>query len=276
MDHRPKPADRTGGLRIEMSISIAIAQLDLKCGSPEDNFLKAQKAVRQAAEQNADIILLPELWASGFDLEKTHEYASLLNEGWFSRMSELAVENAIGVGGSLIEESQGEYYNTFALYGGDGSLLGSYRKIHLFQKLEEHIHFSGGEKIVVLNSPWGRVGLVICYDLRFPEIFRSCAVEGAELILLVAEWPKRRIEDWKILLQARAIENQCFIAAVNKVGSSQGAPLGGNSAIINPRGEILAQGGEKEELLQSEIDLAEVTQTREWMPVFDDRRPDIY
>lgn len=96
------------------------------------------------------------------------------------------------------------------------------------------------------------------------------------MILLVAEWPRRRIEDWKILLQARAIENQCYIAAVNKVGTSMGASLGGNSAIINARGEILVQGGESEELLQAGLNLDDVSKIREWMPIFDDRRPGVY
>ena len=129
---------------------------------------------------------------------------------------------------------------------------------------------------MVVDSPWGKIGLAICYDLRFPEIFRTCAVEGAELILLVAEWPRQRIEHWKILLQARAIENQCFIAAVNKSGTSMGAALGGNSALINPMGEFLTLGGENEELLQATFDLDEVSKIRDWMPVFDDRRPGAY
>ncbi len=259
-----------------MNISIALAQLDLKWGEPEGNFIKSQKAVYQAAQQGAEIVLLPELWASGFDLDQTKIYASPLDEGWFKRMRALAVENEIALGGSLIEENQGKYYNTFVLYDKDGNLIGSYRKIHLFQKLQEHIHFVGGNQVVVVDSPWGKFGLAICYDLRFPEVFRSCAVQGAELILLVAEWPKRRIEHWKILLQARAIENQCFIAAVNKVGTSMGVALGGKSAVVNPMGELLVLGGENEQLLQTEIDLGKVSETRHWMPVFEDRRPDVY
>ena len=142
--------------------------------------------------------------------------------------------------------------------------------------LKEDVHFEGGKNVAVFDSPWGRIGLTICYDLRFPEIFRSCAVQGAELILLVAEWPRRRIEHWKVLLQARAIENQCYIAAVNKVGTSQGAILGGNSTIINPMGKVLVLGGEKEDLLYTEINIDDVSRIRDWMPVFDDRRPDVY
>ena len=150
-----------------MKISISLAQMDLKLGAPENNILKAQEAVIQASMQGAEIVLLPELWASGFDLDQTQAYASSLDEGWFTRMRTLAVENRIGLGGSMIEESQGQYYNTFVLYDKSGDLLGAYRKIHLFQKLQEHIYFAGGEKIVVVDSPWGKVGLAICYDLRF-------------------------------------------------------------------------------------------------------------
>ena len=259
-----------------MKISISLAQLDLTLGSPENNFLKAHEAVQQASRQGSEIVLLPELWASGFDLDHAWEYASSLNEGWFARMRSLAEEFGIVVGGSMIEEDQGDYYNSFVLYDKTGNLLGSYRKIHLFQKLQEHIHFKGGKKVAVINSPWGKIGLAICYDLRFPEIFRTCAIEGAELILLVAEWPRQRIEHWKILLQARAIENQCFIAAVNKAGASQGAALGGNSAVVDPMGEFLILGGENEELLQAAFDLDEVSKIREWMPVFDDLRPGSY
>lgn len=259
-----------------MDISITLVQLDLAPGDLEGNFIKAQDGVKRAAEKGSDIVLLPELWASGFDLEHTRDYASSMDDGWFARMSTLASENGIALGGSLIEESLGKYYNTFAFYGSEGNLMGSYRKIHLFQKLQEHIHFSGGEEIVVVDSPWGKIGLAICYDLRFPEIFRSCAIQGAELILLVAEWPRRRIEHWKILLQARAIENQCFLAAVNKAGTSQGAALGGNSAVVSPMGEFLILGGENEELLQAEIDLDAAAATRNWMPVFDDRKPNVY
>ncbi len=259
-----------------MNISIALAQLDLKRADPEGNFRKAGDAVKEAAEMGAEIVLLPELWLSGFDLEHRQRYASPINEGWFIKMGELAVKHRIAVGGSLIEDNKGRYFNTFVLFRENGDLLGSYRKVHLFQMLQEDIYFEGGTEVKVVDSPWGRIGLTTCYDLRFPEIFRSCALRGAELILLVAEWPSRRIEHWKVLLQARAIENQCFIAAVNKVGTSQGAKLGGNSAIINPMGEFLVLGGAEEETLLAEINLDEVSRIRDWMPVFDDRRPDVY
>ncbi len=226
-----------------MTLRVALAQLSLDPGDLNGNDRKAEGAVEKAAENKADLVLLPELWASGFDLVHTSEYASPIGDGWYGRMKELAVKNEIAVGGSLIEDYRGEYYNTFAIYHKNGDFLGSYRKIHLFQKLQEDIHFNQGKEIKVFDSPWGRLGLAICYDLRFPEIFRSIALQGAKLILIVAEWPQSRVEHWKILLQARAIENQCFIAAVNKAGTSQGAVLGGSSTVVNPMGELLVLGG---------------------------------
>jgi len=259
-----------------MTFRVALAQMALKFGDLVGNDQKAENAVKKAVENKADIVLLPELWASGFDLAQTEKYASNLAGGWFGRMSELAVHYEIALGGSLIEEYQGDYFNTFALYNNNGDLLGSYRKIHLFQMLQENVHFNQGKEIKVFDSAWGSLGMAICYDLRFPEIFRSIAVKGAKLILLVAEWPERRIEHWKILLQARAIENQCFIVAVNKTGTSQGAKLGGCSAVVNPMGKFLVLGDENEEVLVADIELEEVNKIRRWMPIFDDRSPDVY
>jgi predicted amidohydrolase len=176
----------------------------------------------------------------------------------------------------MIEQVGDEFFNTFLLVDKRGKQLGSYRKAHLFDLIEEKVYFTAGESLAILESPWGRIGLALCYDLRFPEIFRAYAVNGVELILLVAEWPRRRIAHWDVLLQARAIENQCFIAAVNKVGSSKGEILGGRSAVINPMGEILTQGDSAPGVFMAEIDLGDVQKIRDWMPVLTDRNPAVY
>ncbi|MFN2280606.1 MAG: carbon-nitrogen family hydrolase [Anaerolineales bacterium] len=259
-----------------MTYNIALAQLSLPQGKPEDNYQAAAEAAREAAERGAEVLLLPELWASGYDLENCAKYASPLDKGWFDRMATLAKENQIAVGGSLIEKDQGGYYNTFVLLDRTGQRLGAYRKIHLFRFLEEEKYLKGGDQLVLLDSPWGKVALATCYDLRFPEIFRAYAVKGAEIIFLVSEWPRKRIAHWDILLQARAVENQCFIAAVNKVGTSKGAPLGGRSAVIDPMGKYLVKGDESPAVLVAEIDLGLTQKTREWMPVLQDRNPGVY
>jgi predicted amidohydrolase len=257
-------------------LNIALAQIELPAGATEENFQKGEEMAQRASEGGADLLLLPELWVSGYDLKNCDRYASSLDQGWFQRMARLAADNQILLGGSLIEVDQDNYYNTFVLFDRDGSLINSYRKIHLFKLLEEDQYLQSGNQLITAETNWGRMGLTICYDLRFPEIFRSYAVSGSELILIVAEWPQRRVFHWNQLLIARAIENQCFIAGVNKVGESGGEKLGGRSSVINPMGEILVQGGEKEELLIIRVDLTEAQTMRRWMPVLDDRKPDVY
>ena len=259
-----------------MSFQIALAQAAFPQGEPDVNLVKASAMVKQAADCGADLLLLPELWASGYDLEHCSRYAFPAGEGLFAFMGELAAECGIGVGGSLIEAGEDGFYNTFALYDPDQGLIGAYRKIHLLQLLREERFLSPGSELSLLETRWGKLGLATCYDLRFPELVRAYCASGAELILLVAEGPQRRIAHWSLLLQARAVENQCFLAAVNKVGSSQGEKLGGGSAVISPMGEVLVQGGEEEELLLAEIELDEVERTRRWMPVFRDRQPALY
>ena len=120
------------------------------------------------------------------------------------------------------------------------------------------------------------MGLATCYDLRFPEIFRPYAVAGSNLCLIVAEWPERRISHWSKLLQARAIENQMYIAGVNKVGESQGVKLGGFSAVVDPWGVPVIEGGDGEDLLTTEIELNVSLRCRKLIPVLSDRRPEVY
>ena len=129
-----------------------------------------------------------------------------------------------------------------------------------------------GEHLVMAQTPWGAVGLSICYDLRFPEMFRPYAVAGSYLTLIVAEWPERRVQHWSKLLQARAIENQMFVAGVNKVGESMGVKLGGCSAIVDPWGIIRQGGGDDEVILRAELDLAEVKTARKRFPALADRK----
>ncbi len=259
-----------------MKISIALAQAEFILGAPESNYQKASWNIREAAASGADLVLLPELWASGYDLENCDKYGTDLKSGMFLQMQMAAKDHKIAVGCSLIEGDQGDYYNTFVFYDSSGTLLGSYRKIHLFEKLKEKDYFRPGTQIVSFMNKSAKIGLATCYDLRFPEIFRAYAAAGVELILITAEWPKKRIEHWSLLLQTRAIENQLFVAAVNKVGKSQGAALGGCSAIVSPMGDFLVQGTDLEALLSAEIDLKEVGKIRRWMPVLNDRKPELY
>jgi predicted amidohydrolase len=133
-----------------------------------------------------------------------------------------------------------------------------------------------GNKLVTIDLPWGRAGLAVCYDLRFPEMFRSYALEGAQLILLSAEWPKPRLEHWRTLLRARAIENQTFVVACNCVGEGGGNVFFGHSMVVDPWGEVIVEGQEHEEVLVAKLDLTRVVEIRRQYPVFADRRAGLY
>lgn len=257
-------------------LTISLAQMKFHFGEVEGNFDLAEKKIVEAVGDESDLVLLPELWASGYDLENWARYAAPLGEADFKRVADLARRYRIAIGCSLLEEKSGRAYNTFVLYGPDGQTWGFYRKIHRFRLLEEEKWLGAGDQLVLAQTPWGPVGLAVCYDLRFPEMFRPYAVAGSKLTLIVAEWPERRVAHWSKLLQARAIENQMFVAGVNKVGKSQGVKLGGGSSLVDPWGVPLVEGRDNEILLTAEIDLREAEKARRYIPVMQDRQPEIY
>ncbi|MEW5720676.1 MAG: nitrilase-related carbon-nitrogen hydrolase, partial [Chloroflexota bacterium] len=147
---------------------------------------------------------------------------------------------------------------------------------HLVPMLDEPKFLVGGDDAPVFDARFGKFALAVCYDLRFPELWRHYALAGARLIFIPAEWPQKRIAHWRALLPARAIENQFFIAGCNRVGTSKGETFGGNSLIVDPRGEILAQGDARGALLIAQIDLDLVDKVRAQVPVFRDRRAEVY
>ena len=258
-------------------LSISLGQMNIKLGQIDENFDRAERLVERASQSASDLVILPELWTTGYDLENASDYADELHAGSFARLSALAEEYRIAVYGSVLERANGAATNCAALHTADGRLAGVYRKIHLFRLFDEHLWLGEGASPTALDSPWGVTGLSICYDLRFPELFRRYAVKDrARLILLCAEWPKARVEHWRALLKARAIENQLFVAATNACGETGGTAFGGHSMVIDPWGQVLVEGGEDEELLTAEIDLDEVDRVRMQIPVFEDRRPDAY
>jgi predicted amidohydrolase len=222
------------------------------------------------------LVLFPELCSSGYDLAHREKYASALGEGGFERLSSLARGNHIALGASVLELWQGKFYNTFALFDDQGQCRAVYRKTHLFNLMQERDWLSAGDTFEQVEMPWGKTGLSICYDLRFPEMMRQHALQGARLVLLVAEWPARRIAHWQTLLRARALDNQLFIAGCNCVGMSGEEMFGGHSMIVDPWGQTIVEGNEQETLLTAEIDLDMVDEIRRSFPVLDDRRTDLY
>lgn len=255
---------------------ISLGQMNIALGQPALNWEKVRAWTAEAARRGSAVVLFPELWPTGYDLENWRAHASPLNEGLFADLSALAREHRIAIGGSLLEAHGDRAYNTFALFGNQGQTLAVYRKTHLFRLMAEDQWLAPGEALTSVAAPWGHTGLSICYDLRFPEIFRRYALQGARLILLPAEWPSRRAEHWRTLLRARAIENQLFVAACNRVGEMHGDAFAGHSAVIDPWGETLAEASQVETLLTVELDLSAVERVRQRIPIFADRRPELY
>jgi predicted amidohydrolase len=257
-------------------LSIALAQLDVHAGEPESNLARARALAAQAREAGADLLLLPELWLHGYDLEHAREWAAPLTEGGFARMAEMARGSRLHVAGSLFEAHAGGISNTLALFAPDGTLLGSYRKVHLFRPMQEHRYLAPGDRAVVCAAPWGQVGLATCYDLRFPELFRAMALAGAILFLVPAQWPEARLEAWLTLARARAVENELFVAACNRVGREGNAVFPGRSCVVSPLGHTQAEGDGREGIAVACVDLSEVPRVRRYLPVYEDRRPDAY
>lgn len=259
-----------------MELTISLAQMDIALGQPQVNLTKVQELTAEAMRRGSDVVLFPELWSTGYDLENAEQYATSLDEGLFAELAALARKNTIHVCGSLLSLQDGRYYNTAPLFSPAGKRLGHYSKIHLFRLMDDDKYLAAGQVAPVFDLPWGKSAMAICYDLRFPELFRRYALAGARIIFLLAEWPYPRLEHWRTLLQARAIENQMFIAACNRVGESKGERFFGHSAIYDPWGRLVVEAGDSEVLLTASVDVALVEEVRQTIPVFADRRPELY
>jgi len=260
-----------------MKLQISLGQIDLDLGAVEKNFRRIRDYTELAARHGSQLVVFPELWSTAYDLENWRNHACELGKEMFGRLSSLAREHQIAIAGSILESHDGQAFNTMALYGADGSLVGSYRKVHLVPMLDEPRWLTPGDGLALVNADWGWTGLGICYDLRFPEMWRRYAIDGAKLLIIPAEWPNRRAEHWRTLLRARAIENQVFIAACNRVGETKGELFAGRSSVIDPWGDTLIEGDcGDERLLTVQIDLGRVDEIRSSIPVFKGRRTDLY
>lgn len=255
---------------------ISLAQMHLALGDTRKNLKVGEEWTAEAARRGSHLIVFPELWTTGYALEQARELASELNAGAFLQISTMAAQNKISIVGSGLEKRGLQVANSAPFFAPNGRLLGVYRKIHLFQLMDEHRYLQPGEARLVMDLPWGTTGIAICYDLRFPELFRRYAVDGAKIILLPAEWPIERLEHWRALLVARAIENQCYIVAVNSCGQTGSTTFGGHSMIVDPWGKIVIEVGESPMLATAEIETDFVNSVRSRIPVFDDRRPELY
>lgn len=260
-----------------MKKTCAIIQMDIAYGQPEANRKKVEEKTAQAMKRQPDFILLPELWDTGYDLKRLDKIADDYGQKNKAFLKRLAEKYQVGIiGGSVSNREESGIYNTLYAFDKQGNLIGEYRKAHLFRLMDEEKYLSAGEKTCQFNIENIPCSAVICYDIRFPEWIRKNILQGAQILFVPAEWPRARLSHWRHLLISRAIENQCYIVACNRVGQDPNNTFAGHSLIIDPWGEITAEAGEQEEILYAEIDLSSVQEARTFIPVFDDRRPDLY
>jgi len=223
-----------------------------------------------------DLIILPELWNVGFfNYDNYKNYAEAIDGETASAISAKARElGAYVFSGSFVEKQEDKYYNASVLFDREGKNVGEYRKIHLFTyKCREPEILTPGDKLTVVDTEFGKIGLATCYDLRFPELFRKMTVEmGAEFFLVTSGWPYPRLEAWNILNQARALENTCYLISCNAAGVNKGIRLAGHSQIVDPWGNVLAGTGYEEAIIRAEISKEELLRIRKEFPVLNDRR----
>ncbi|MGP4105606.1 carbon-nitrogen family hydrolase [Virgibacillus sp. L01] len=255
-----------------MKKKIAMIQMDIVYGEPQENFNRAKTQIANAVKTGAEIILLPELWTTGYDLKRLDEIADRDAQESIAFLSELAIEfNVTLIGGSVADQWDDGVRNSLLVIDQKGKLIHKYSKLHLFQLMDEHLYLEAGQDEADFTLDGEPAAGYICYDIRFPEWMRKSAVNGAKVMYVVAEWPKPRIDHWRALLQVRAIENQCYVVACNRVGADPKNEFGGMSLIIDPWGEFIAEGGNGEEIVTATIDYDLVDEVRGRIPVFRDR-----
>lgn len=268
-------------------MKIAVVQLNSK-SIKQENLEKAKKFITKAAENGAELVSLPEYFNfMGEDTQKKENAEHIPNGETTGLLSELATKNSIYIHvGSIVEKySEKKSYNTSFIIDTNGNLMGKYRKIHLFDigisgmpSYKESDKIQGGNNPVMIDLPFGKAGLSICYDLRFPELYRSYALNGAKILFIPAAFTSYTgMLHWEALLRARAIENQCYVVAAGQFGAHlPGKSCFGNSLIIDPWGTVIARASEGEGVITAELNEELVKSARESIPCLHHRRPEVY
>jgi omega-amidase len=258
---------------------IALIQQSIIAGDKKANYVRVSELVSEAIslrETVPDVIVLPELWSTGYALAELTELASDEGQEEAAFLGELAGRYGVWfAGGSVAARTQRGIVNRAQIIDRSGALVATYDKVHLVPMLDEHIYLVAGNSCCVYTIEDMTFGLAICYDLRFCEFIRKLALSGAQALIVSAEWPLVRLSHWQALLKARAIENQCYVLAANNTAMGS-APFAGHSQALGPDGATLCRLEFQQGVAIAEIDSRPVSQIREAVPVFRDRRPEIY
>lgn len=256
-------------------LRVGCVQMEVLPGNVAGNLDKMKAVLPRLRDRGCQLAVLPEMWAGGFVTSALPEMAAA-TPMVLGRLQEWAAHYGVALIGSLPEAEGGRIFNTSHVVDSNGEIVGQYRKMHLFSLTGEPDHFHRGQVPLVCDTTVGRIGVAICYDLRFPEFIRRLALDGAQIICLSALWPVPRVDHWSLLLRSRAIENQLFVIGCNGCGIEGKTHYGGASAIISPTGKVLAEAGREEELATARLDFAEMESFRRHLTCFADRLPGSY
>lgn len=269
-------------------LRIALCQMMVNQESKKTNIFKAKTMIYEAANKGADIIALPEMFNCPYNNKYFREYAETYPKGETINMLSCAAKEkkVFIIGGSIPElDEQGRVFNTSFIFDNKGIVIGKHRKIHLFdidikngvRFKESEVLTSGGE-ITMIDTPWGKVGVAICYDIRFPELTRIMALKGAKIVLMPAAFNMTTgPAHWELLFKSRALDNQIFVAGISPARNENYSYVAyGNSLIADPWGSIISRLDEKEGILIQDIDLEYIDEIRESLPLLKHRRGDIY
>ncbi|XP_068921461.1 omega-amidase NIT2 isoform X1 [Petaurus breviceps papuanus] len=264
-----------------------LALIQLRVSSVKsDNLTRASELIKKAASQGAKIIALPECFNSPYGTNYFPEYAETIPGESTEKLSELAKENQVYlVGGSIPEEDGGKFYNTCTVFGPDGTLLTKHRKLHLFDidvpgriRFQESETLSAGDSLSMFETPYCKVGVGICYDIRFAELAQVYSQRGCHLLLYPGAFNLTTgPAHWELLQRGRAVDNQVFVATASPARDVDASYVAwGHSTVVSPWGEILAQAGIDETIVYANIDIKKLVEVRQQIPVLSQKRGDLY
>ncbi len=256
-------------------MQILLVQTDIAWEDRAANFRRAEDLLSGRAPKPGALVVLPEMFDSGFSVNVERTADDGASAAWLAAQAKSW--KATFVGGVTVKHQDGRARNRALVFGPTGELLAQYDKAHPFSIGKESDVFSGGDRVATCEVHEGEGGLrlcpLVCYDLRFPELFRAGRAMGADVFAVIANWPRARHAHWRALLIARAIENQAFVIGVNRTGVDPTLEYLGGSMLIDPRGEILLEAGPEEAVFAAEIDPRDASRWREKFPVWRDARP---
>ena len=257
---------------------ISLIQMNMKPEAVDENYSRAASLIEECAAGQPDVIVLPETWSTGF-YPKEHTEALADQDGEHIRDEMGAIASKYGVNivaGSIVNKRCENVYNTAFIFDREGRAIASYDKTHLFSPMGEDGYFTPGDHLCRFELDGVSCGIIICYDVRFPELTRMLALEGIDVLFMVSQWPDARADHLRTLLRARAIENQMFVCGCNSCGRYGTTQYGGGSVLIDPWGKVIAEAGAEEEVVTGDLDLSVVEEIRSSINVFRDRRADLY